>query len=124
MKRSCLLWSFLFFVIPVLAQTSSAPPKSQAPRCVLEACTAVLKGYQGPLLKHCSASYVQLSDKTTEAWLVSIDAGSSKAYRVVNAKTGEVVTDVDPKTVTRCGPRPFNCPDWVYKACPASGSKQ
>ena len=107
----------IVFTLSALSQTSTAP-KTAAPRCVREACSAALKGYKGALLNGCHASYVQLSDKSTEAWLVSFDADASKVYRAVDAKTGEVLPNVDPAKVTKCGPRPFNCPAWVYKPCP------
>lgn len=66
----------------------------------------------------CHASYAQLDGRDNDVWLVSIDTGSSKEYRGVDAKTGEVLPNVDPARAKRCGPRPFHCPDWVYQSCP------
>jgi hypothetical protein len=123
MKRSILLsccCGLILLATPTFTQTSSpAKPKSPAPRCVREACSAALRGYKGALLNQCRAYYARLSDNATEVWMVSIDAGSSKFTRTVNAKTGEIMPDADPASVTKCGPRPFHCPDWVYKPCPA-----
>ena len=115
MTRSGLVLLLCLSLLTVFSFAQAQPP---APRCPREACEVALKGYKGSATQ-CHASYSQLIDSSKEIWLVSIGTGSSMEYRAVDAKTGELLPDVDPKNAKKCGPRPFNCPDWVYQPCPA-----
>ncbi len=114
MRRSALVLCLFVFLI---SSIGFAQDQNAGPRCVRQACSAALKDYKGPATG-CHASYTQLEGRKNDVWLVTIDTGSSKVYRGVDAVTGEVLGDVDPAKAKRCGPRPFHCPDWVYQACP------
>lgn len=119
MKRAVVFISFVVLTLFSISVSMVAADKSSAPRCIKEACAAALKAFDGTAPTSCKASYVQLADKTTEAWLVTFDGETSKVQKVVDAKTGEILADTDLATVKKCGPRPFACPEWVYQPCPS-----
>jgi len=118
MKQFAAFVLCLFFMSTAgSAQNEQTKDQPAGPHCPKQACMAALKDYKGPA-KACHASYARVEGQTDEVWLVAIDTGSGTEYRGVDVKTGEVLPKVDPATAKRCGPRPFDCPDWVYAPCP------